>query len=115
MIVLMLEFINGLDVQYAYVQNTYLNAKPKDKVLLYAGEYFGKGKGKVVIVIRILYGLKGARSAWAPSVFQLTRDLGLQPFWEDTDVWMRADFYTSVQRTTNTKANAKPGVECVLE
>ena len=75
-IVLTVDYFNGLDVQCNNSQNVYLNAKPREKVFLYAVEEFDKEEGKLVIVIHVLYGMKGAESIWATAIHQLMRDLG---------------------------------------
>ena len=67
-IMLTLVALNSLDLQTANVQNAYLNAKPKERVYFYAGTEFGKDEGKLVIVVRSLYGLKGAGIAWAAAI-----------------------------------------------
>ena len=63
-IAITLAALNILDIQTSNVQNAYLKAKPKERVCFYAGTEFGKDEGKLVIVVRALYGIKGAGSAW---------------------------------------------------
>ena len=53
LVVLIMEALNGLNVKCADVQNSYLNAKPKERVWLLSGKYF------VLLAIRDLYFLKG--------------------------------------------------------
>ena len=99
-IVLTLAALDNLDVLCADVQNAYLNAKPRERVYFYTGDEFGKDKGKLVIVVRALYGLKGAGSAWAAAIRQVMRDLGFTPCLADADVWMRAAVDTSRLETS---------------
>ena len=94
-IALTLVALNCLDLNTADVQNTYLNAKPKGRVYFYAGTEFGKDEGKLVIVVRALYGLKGDVSAWAVAIHQCMRNLGFTPCVADGDVWMQEAVDTS--------------------
>ena len=87
-ILLILEDLNGLDLRCANVQNTYLNANPKEIVWFWSRQDFGVHKRKSVIVIINFYGLVGDGSAWASSLRQLIRDLGLNMCSTDIYVWM---------------------------
>ena len=87
-IVIMLDALNGLDLQCDDIQNPYLNDNPKEKLFLYSGEQFIKDKGKNIIVIHALYVLKGVVFTWAEAIFQLIRDLNLHSCWKDSDAWM---------------------------
>lgn len=74
----------------ADVQNAYLNAKPRERVWFRAGDEFRAHKGKTVVVIRALYGLKGAGSAWAAALCQLsTNCLAFQAAGDNRiiDIW----------------------------
>ncbi len=62
-IALTLAALNDLGVQCADVQNAYLNAKPKEHVYTISGDEFGQFKGRTVVIVRSLYGLKGAGAA----------------------------------------------------
>ena len=114
-IVLNLDPLNGLDVKCANIQNAYLNANTKDKVLLYAGEEFGRDKGHFVIEIRALYGLKGAGLLWESAIHQFMKDLGFKTFRADVNFWMRTAVDKSVQGKTDTKANVRTRLEFVIK
>ena len=94
-IVLLLAALNRLDIQCADVQNSYLNANPKERVYLYAEREFGKYLDKLGVVVRPLYGLKRSGIAWSESICQIMIDLGFQPFVGDDDVWIRSAVDTS--------------------
>ena len=94
-IMLTLAALYNLDLQTANVQNTYLNAKPKERAYFYAGTEFGKDEGKLVIVVRAFYGLKRDVSAWAAAIHQCMRNLGFTPCVADGDVWMKEAVDTS--------------------
>ena len=85
-IMLTLVALNKLDLQTANVQNAYLNANSKERIYFYAGTEFGKDEGKLFMVVRALYGLKGAESAWAAAIFQCMRNLGFTTCIADGDV-----------------------------
>ena len=52
-------------------------------------------KGRVSVIVRELYGLKGSGSAWELVLIQLIRDLGFTPCRSDGDVWTRKAVDTS--------------------
>ena len=104
-IILISDDLNVLEVQCTGVQKAYLNDKPKERVLLYSGENFGKDKGKIFIMVCALYGLKGTGSAWEASISQLMKDLDFKPFRSDVDVCMHVEVDTSIQGMTETEAN----------
>jgi hypothetical protein len=52
--------LNDLDIWAADIQNAYLNAPTKEKVWFKAGDEWGEHKGKPILVVRALYGLKGS-------------------------------------------------------
>ena len=81
--------INVIDVKYVNVQNAYLNSNTKERVYFYAGEEFCKYSGKLVVLVRALYGLKFSRSAYAAAIRQVKIYLRFQPFMDDAYVWMR--------------------------
>ena len=70
------------------MNNAYLNTNPKERIYFYAVEEFGKDWGKLVIVVRALYGLKGSRSAWTEDIRQVMIYLRFQPCTNDDDIWM---------------------------
>ena len=86
-IVLMIDTINVIDLKCANIQNVQFNSKPKEHIYFYARKEFGKDWGKVVVVVRALYGLKSDGSACAAATWKFTRDLGFQPCIDYDDVW----------------------------
>lgn len=88
-IALTLAALNDCEVLCADVQNAYLNAPPKEKVWIVAGPEFGVHEGKTVVIVRALYGLKGAGAAWATAVRQMMQDMGFRSCLADRDLWMR--------------------------
>ena len=64
-IFLMLESLDIIDLKCANVHHSYLITNLKEIVWLQARQEFGVQKGKVVVIIRALYGLKVDGYAWA--------------------------------------------------
>ena len=82
--------LNDLDVCTADVGNAYLNAPPREKYYIIAGDEFGPiHKGKKVLIVRALYGLKSSGAAWRAHFAQTLVDLGFTMCRADNDVWMR--------------------------
>ena len=81
--------LNGVDIMSCDLENAYLNAKCKEKIWFEGGEECGEGKGKVLIVVRALYGLKSASSSWRSTLANLLSDLGYTSTKADPDVWIR--------------------------
>ena len=94
-IMLTLAALNSLDLQTADVQNTYLNSNPEERVYFYSRTEFGKDEGKISIVVRSLYGLKGAVNAWVAAISQCMLNLGFTPCIEYGRVWMQESVDTS--------------------
>ena len=54
--------INYIDIWAYGIGNTYLNEKLREKIWMKASTEFENDKGKVMIVIRAMYGLKSSGS-----------------------------------------------------
>ena len=61
---MMLSSLNDWDILCAYIHNIYLNTKPNKKVNFEAAEDFGTSRIQAIVIVRILYGLKGSVAAW---------------------------------------------------
>jgi hypothetical protein len=83
--------LNDLDIWAADIQNAYLNAPTKEKVWFKAGDEWGEHKGKPIMVVRALYGLKGSGQAWRSFLADtLKNTLGFTSSYADPDVWYKA-------------------------
>jgi hypothetical protein len=82
--------LNGLHIMSCDLENAYLNAKCKEKIWFEGGIECGADQGKVLIVVRALYGLKSAGASWSATLAQALRDLGFVSTTADPDVWIRA-------------------------
>ena len=84
--------LNDVDVQMFDVGNAYLTAPlpEEEKYWCKAGPEFGEDEGKVLILVRALYGLKSAGAAYRHHFAQTLTDLGFESCYGDADVWRRA-------------------------
>ena len=56
----LLAALNNLDVLACDIQNAYINAATKEKIWFRGGDELGSNKGKVIIIVCALYGLKSS-------------------------------------------------------
>ena len=88
-IALTIAALNDLKVLTCDIQNAYLTAKCREKIWTRAGPEFGSDQGKIMIVVRALYGLKSSGAAFRALLAETLHDLGYVPSKADPDVWMR--------------------------
>ena len=67
--------LKGFDVMSCNLENAYLNSMCREKIWFEGGTKCGEDKGKVLIVVRALYGLKSAGSSWQAALKQVLKDL----------------------------------------
>lgn len=89
-ICLMLAALNDLNVLCVDIQNAYLTAPNKEKVFMKAGMEFGDECGKWMLIVRALYGLRGAGASFRSFLASKLDEMGFSPCVADPDVWMRA-------------------------
>ena len=84
--------LNNLDILAGDIQNAYLNAETKEKVYFRAGDEWKSDQGKVVVIVRALYGLKSSALAWRNHLSEIlgNKYLGFQSSLADPDVWFKA-------------------------
>jgi hypothetical protein len=69
--------LNDLDIMAADIGNAYINADVHEKVYFIAGDEFGPArKGKRVVIIKALYGLKTSRAAWRAHFADILHSMG---------------------------------------
>ena len=88
-IALLIAALNDLKVLGRDIQNAYLTAPCREKVFTYAGPEFGSDKGKLMIAVRALYGLKSSGAAFRDFLAEELHDAGYTPSKADPDVYMR--------------------------
>ena len=81
--------LNDLDVSSCDVQNAYINAPTKEKVWFRAGPELGEHKGKVVVIVRALYGLKSSGARFREHMANTLWTMGFVSTKADPDVWIR--------------------------
>ena len=72
------------------VGNAYLNAPCHEKIWFVAGLEHGSEKmGKVMVMVRALYGLKSSGAAWKTMFAETLREMYFVPTVADPDVYRR--------------------------
>lgn len=89
-IAFMLAALNGLNVLAGDIQNAYLNAPSLEKNYFIAGSEWGEYKGRIILIVRALYGQKTSGAAWRAYLANfLEKTLGYKESMADRDVWMK--------------------------
>ena len=81
--------LNDLKVLGCDIQNAYLTAPTREKVWTIAGPEFGTEKGKIMMIVKALYGLKSSGAAFRAFLAETLNTLGYKPSFADPDVWIR--------------------------
>ncbi|GFH48949.1 hypothetical protein CTEN210_05425 [Chaetoceros tenuissimus] len=89
-IALTIASLNDLDLFACDVESAYLCADCLEKVWCVAGSEFGSDKGKVLLIVRALYGLKSSGAAWRAMLAKVLREeIHFVPTEADPDVYLR--------------------------
>ena len=87
---LFLSELNGLKVMAADVGNAYLHAETRQKVYIIAGpEFDPELEGRVMIIVKSLYGLTTSTARWHEVLSRTLRSMGFYPTKADSDLWMK--------------------------
>ena len=81
--------LNSVDVMSCNLENAYLNAMCRENIWFEGRTKCGEDKGKVLNVVRALYGLKSAGSSWRAALAQVLKDLDFVSTLADPDVWIQ--------------------------
>jgi len=92
-IAFLLAALNDCNILSGDIGNAYLNAFTTEKIYYRAGLEWGEAmKGRVIVIVRALYGLKTSANAWRTHLCTtLHNDMGFQYSYADNDVWMKPD------------------------
>ena len=90
-IALTMAALNDLQVKVGDIQNAYLTAPCREKIVTICGPEFGEHQGQTAILVRALYGLKSSGAAFRNHLATCMRMLGYTPCLADPDVWMRPE------------------------
>lgn len=87
-----------LKVIAADVGSAYIQAFTREKIYVIAGPEFGKLAGKILIIVKALYGLKTSGARWHQQFADNLRSMGFRPCKADHDLWIRdrGDYYEYV-------------------
>ena len=88
-IALTIAALNGLKVLACDLENAYLTAPCREKIWTVAGLEFGSDAGKVMIIVRALYGLKSSGAAFRSFLADHLFEMGYRPSQADPDVWLK--------------------------
>ena len=88
-ICLLIAALNDLEVLGADIQNAYLTAPNREKCWTWAGPEFGSDQGKPYLVVRALYGLKGAGASFRAFLADKLDSMGFKSSAADPEVWLR--------------------------
>jgi hypothetical protein len=75
----------------ADIENAYLTSPITEKVWTVLGPEFVNDAGKRVLIVRALYGLKSAGTAFGNHLAEFMKHLGWHPCRADRDLWMKAE------------------------
>lgn len=82
--------LNGLDILAGDIQNAFLEAPTKEKIFFYAGSEWGANEGRVIKVVRALYGLKSSALQFRNHLAEtLGNKLGFKSSLADPDLWYK--------------------------
>ena len=82
--------LNDLGILAGNIQNTYLNAPTKEKVLFYTGDELKSDQWKLVLIGRALYGLKSSSIICRNNLsYILGNYLGFKSSLSDQNVWYK--------------------------
>jgi hypothetical protein len=90
-VTLTLYALNDLDVKMSDIESAYLMAPLTEKVWTVLGPELGHDSGKRALIVRALYGLKSAGSAFRNHLAECMKHLGWNPCRTDRDLWMKAE------------------------
>jgi hypothetical protein len=88
-IALTIAALNDLNIFACDIQNAFLTAPCREKLFTIAGPEFGSSEGKIMIVVRALYGLKSAGATFRAFLGEHLYNMGFRSSPADPDVWLR--------------------------
>ena len=89
--VVFLSQLNNLEIWGADVGNAYLEAYTDEKLCIIAGPEFKELQGRLLIMVKALYGTRSGGARWHDRLFDILQELKFKPSKADPDVWMRPE------------------------
>ena len=80
--------LDGMEPWAADIGNAYLEALNSEKVCIRAGPEFGDLEGHLIIIYKILNGLKTSRKAFGQLLQKCLMDLGFVPSLAEASIYM---------------------------
>ena len=80
--------LNNLKVFSCDIQNAYLTVKCREKILTIPGPEFGSDAGKLMIILRALYGLKSRGAVFRALLAETLYDIRYTLSKADRDIWI---------------------------
>jgi len=81
--------LNDVDVLACNVQNAYVKAKTKEKAWFRGGDNMRTYKGKVVVIVCALYGLKSLGARKGEHMANTLQNARFKSCLADPDIWFR--------------------------
>ena len=82
--------LNDMEVMAADIGNACLYTKTREKVYVVAGPEFGSElEGRVMIIVKSLYGLITSAARWHEELSATLRAMGFTPSKADSDLWLK--------------------------
>ena len=88
-IALTIAALNDLNILACDIQNAYLTSQCMEKIWTIAVPEFGSDAGKLMIVVRTLYGLESIGAPFRALLGETLYDIVYTPSKADPDVWLR--------------------------
>ena len=80
---------DNLDIWGADIRNAYLEAFTGEKLYIVAGPEFEELEGYILILLKVLYGLKSSGKTWAEGIHSILKDMMFTPSKADRCIWLR--------------------------
>ena len=78
-----------MEVWGADIGNAYLEATKREKLYLVAGPEFEELQAHILVIHKVLYGLKCSGLRWSQRIHDVMLQLKFKPFKPDSCVWLR--------------------------
>jgi hypothetical protein len=88
-LVIFLAEINNLELWATDIGNEYLEAYTSEKLYIIAGPEFSKFECHVMIISKVLYGLRSSGARWHERLADCMRELDFFSCKSEADIWMR--------------------------
>lgn len=80
--------MNELTAIATDISQAYLYGHTKEKVYTRAGPEFGELEGRLLVIEKAIYGLRGSSYAWHSVLSDFLRSIGWKPSYADSDLWI---------------------------